>query len=112
MVVRSRFCRSLQGDSLIMTDNPVKNYEDTSIDKSLNPGNYNIPSGEELRMMRVMLSLSKASVQRGTGIARTTLRRWEDGENSPTVDNVKRLLAFYEQEYERQKQLFEDAESR
>jgi len=48
-----------------------------------------------LRAARVNAGLTQQQVHQATGIARSTLKRWERGETSPRASELARLCELY-----------------
>lgn len=48
-----------------------------------------------LKAARVNAGLTQQQVQQATGIARSTLRRWEQGKTSPRVSELAALCDLY-----------------
>jgi transcriptional regulator with XRE-family HTH domain len=60
--------------------------------------------GQRLKELRGPLSL--VSVERGTGIARIDLSRYEQGRYYPSPDRLKRIAEFYEVPYKDLRMLY------
>lgn len=48
-----------------------------------------------LKAARVNAGLTQQQVEAATGIARSTLTRWENGKVSPRMDDLEKLCALY-----------------
>jgi len=61
----------------------------------LSPFGYQIPTPDELALLRDKAGLSKTEAAKRVGVNRHTIRRWETGRGSPDTDNLRELLAVY-----------------
>ncbi len=56
---------------------------------------FKIPSADELRQLRILTGMSQRAVADAIGVDKDTIRRWEQGESSPSIDDASELLEFY-----------------
>lgn len=68
--------------------------------EEIHPGEFRVPSADELRQLRVLSGRGQGEVAGEIGAARNTLWRWEQGERGPTIADAEKLLELYQREKE------------
>lgn len=66
---------------------------------------FQIPTADELRQLRILTQMSQRAVADAIGVDKDTIRRWEQGESSPSIDDVRELLELYGDAVDGQTQL-------
>jgi len=69
------------------------------------PARFSVPDARDLRAMRLVARLTIREAAAEVGVREKTLRRWEQGVNSPRLCDVQALLALYERKLDGQQQL-------
>jgi len=69
------------------------------------PADFRVPSGEQLRQLRILCDLSLEEVADRVDRRRNTISRWEQGERSPSVEDAAALLECYREASDGQTQL-------
>lgn len=69
------------------------------------PSDFRVPDGEELRQLRILCDMTLSEVAEEIDRNRKTISRWEQGDRSPTIDDVTALLNCYQQHADGQTQL-------
>lgn len=69
------------------------------------PGRFVLPDESDLRQLRLICGLDAVEVAERGGWETSTIRRWETGEHSPSLNNLRQLLDIYRGEMNGQQQL-------
>lgn len=66
---------------------------------------YRVPTGDELRRLRLLAQLSLREVADEIGVNKDSVWKWEHGERQPRIGDAAALLELYEREADGQTQL-------
>lgn len=69
------------------------------------PSRFEVPTREELRELRLVAGLDVIEVAERGEWSPSTVHRWEQGDQDPTLRNLQRVLEIYESELSGQQQL-------
>lgn len=69
------------------------------------PRRFDVPTPEDLRQLRLIAGLSIRETARRAEVEPNTVCRWEGGERSPRLQDVRVLLRIYKSEIGGQQQL-------
>lgn len=64
----------------------------------LSPFGYTLPTSGELQVLRDQAGLEKQEVAERLDVDRNTIRHWETGRFSPSLETTKEMLAMYRAE--------------
>jgi len=73
------------------------------------PTRFEVPSGSDLRELRLIAGLSLTAAAEQAGVSAETLRRWEREEFEPRVSDCETLLDIYTDAIDGQQQLSQTA---
>jgi len=74
------------------------------------PTRFEVPSGSDLRELRLIAGLSLTAAAEQAGVSTDTLRRWERGEFEPRISDCETLLDIYTDAIDGQQQLSQTAD--
>ena len=74
------------------------------------PTRFEVPSGSDLRELRLIAGLSLTTAAEQAGVSTDTLRRWERGEFEPRISDCETLLDIYSDAIDGQQQLSQTAD--
>lgn len=63
--------------------------------EQLDPSDFNIPSTDELRRLRLLAGKTQVEVAERLGVTQSTVWRWEQDDRSPTTAQAREMLACY-----------------
>lgn len=69
------------------------------------PTAFTLPTPEQLRERRILARVTLREAAAEVGVDKNTVWRWEQGRSSPRLDDVRALLALYDDQQPRQQQL-------
>lgn len=72
---------------------------------SHSPPTYRLPTPDELRERRILANVTLQEAAGAVDVDKNTVWRWEQGDRSPRLCDVRSLLELYDGQAEQQQQL-------